>query len=225
MRKTILSRALAALGLSAAIPTGRYGARTLVPAFLVVFTDVEHADIAACDAAMEFNANQRRGRNEAVLYLCEASVNTPIDDHAEVPGTLSGLTCDAGAAERVARIGPLVRTAASPLTIAYIAKGAGDFIRDLKAGQIDGYPADAELAAGAWEGELEFMDAVVSHALELDRRADVIDQSGGFMGVFAYEVAEPFGYGFAKALHVAGRSSEKPSATKLMDSLLTEACT
>jgi hypothetical protein len=83
------------------------------------------------------------------------------------------------------------RTHAEPLTIAYVAAGAfaewekmdektRDHITDL------------------YEGQLHFIDAVIANALELDRYAD--EHPDDLLGVFAYEIAEPFGQKMAVSM-------------------------
>lgn len=82
------------------------------------------------------------------------------------------------------------RTDAEALTIAYVAIGAHEAF------------ALPELASGhdAVEGELGLIHSVITEALLLDRVADFFDVNDGHSGVFAYEVAEPFGKAYASAI-------------------------
>lgn len=85
------------------------------------------------------------------------------------------------------------RTQPDALTIAYMAMGAQNTIRETKpAGTLPGRVVDA------YEGQLGFIGAVIDHALILDRMADQL--AGDLDGVFLYEIAEPFGEEYARQL-------------------------
>lgn len=94
----------------------------------------------------------------------------------------------------------LDRTAPEPLTIAYIAKGVADIIAGLPGNKLP------DAVSESYGGELNFMQAVVDHALMLDRMAD--EYGGELDGVFVYEIAEPFGVGYAAALIGGGPNND-----------------
>jgi hypothetical protein len=73
---------------------------TLVPAFFLIHADREAADLAASDAALGFNREQRDASHPNApllrLMLCEGSVSTVLDPTEGEPHTLEGKTCDTG---------------------------------------------------------------------------------------------------------------------------------
>lgn len=93
---------------------------------------------------------------------------------------------------------------AERLTIAYVAMGARQAIETQEFGSL---PAEV---SDHFSGELGFIDAVTSEAWRLDAVANAIVAAGeGLSGVFCYEIAEPFGEQFAKAL-IAERMDNAP---------------
>lgn len=89
---------------------------------------------------------------------------------------------------------PNERTKPEALTIAYLAMGAQNAIRTMPGKHLPDRVADA------YQGEMNFIEAVTDHALLLDRMADLLDQGDGLAGVFLYEIAEPFGEEYARQL-------------------------
>lgn len=102
-----------------------------------------------------------------------------------------------------------------PLTVAYVAMGAGTAIGECPCGCLPDRVLDA------YQGQMEFIAAVIHHALMLDRMAD--ERGNDFSGVFAYEVAEPFGEEYAKALINAG-NYETVDAEAIARRLLDTIC-
>lgn len=90
------------------------------------------------------------------------------------------------------------RTAADPLTLAYIAIGASDVLRRER------------VDLDAFNGELGFIEAVTDHALFVDTVADWFDANGEHCGVFSYEVATPFGEAIALSMISAGKAQAEP---------------
>ncbi|WP_374499719.1 hypothetical protein [Pseudoxanthomonas sp.] len=84
-----------------------------------------------------------------------------------------------------------------PLDIAYIAIGAKQALADCDA-LSDALPA--------FEGELGYIQACIDHAGMLERVWQ--ESAETFPGVWCYEVAEPFGYGFGKHLLQGGMSTD-----------------
>jgi len=80
-----------------------------------------------------------------------------------------------------------MRKHASTLTIAYIAKGMADALREHRAGG-----PRREFNPDDWDGELGLMDEVTGRALLVDAVGDVFNDEG-HPGVYVYEVAEEFG--------------------------------
>jgi hypothetical protein len=101
------------------------------------------------------------------------------------------------------------RIAADSLTIAYIAIGARDVLRE-KSIDLD-----------AFNGELGFIEAVTDHAFFVDAVGDWFDANGGHPSVFAYEVTTPFGAEIARAMIAAGNAGAQPGP--LMRKVLIEA--
>jgi hypothetical protein len=100
------------------------------------------------------------------------------------------------------------RQVADDLTIAYLAIGAVTAIKN-----VYGYlPSEVCDAHG---GELGFIQAVIGHALMLDRLGDDRDLNG----VFVYEVAEPFGERCAAALISGEPFDERKVAAALVDDI------
>ncbi|WP_321967184.1 hypothetical protein [Burkholderia cepacia] len=91
------------------------------------------------------------------------------------------------------------RSGPDALTLAYIAIGARGALVDARASS---RVPDLDWAGG----ESGFIDSVLSHALLLDHVADWFDCNGGHPVVFAYQVAEPFGEGIARAMIHFGRA-------------------
>jgi len=83
-----------------------------------------------------------------------------------------------------------LRSTADDLTLAYVTKGAFKTLLAAKP-----YP-DLD----AFEGEMGFIQEVISQALLVDQVADWFDAVNQHTGVFCYEVAEPFGESYATAL-------------------------
>jgi hypothetical protein len=75
------------------------------------------------------------------------------------------------------------------MTIAYIAIGAHLALRAF-GGRFD---------PDVWEGEIGYYDAVIQHAEDLDEAGEEWGD-----GVWAYEVAEPFGQAYGEAILEAG---------------------
>jgi hypothetical protein len=103
----------------------------------------------------------------------------------------------------------MTRTLAEPLTIAYIAMGAGDALQR-SYGRATGPDLDA------FEGEMCFIEHVIRHARVLDEMADPYDLTG----VFNYEVAQPFGEGVANMMLKDGLGVTPESIRALMVELL-----
>lgn len=101
---------------------------------------------------------------------------------------------------------PVGNPSADPLTIAYVAMGASKAIREREFGTL---PAEV---SDHFSGELGFIEAVTDEAWRLDAVAYALEERGGLDGVFCYEVAEPFGEHFAKAL-IAEHMQEAPGAS------------
>jgi len=95
----------------------------------------------------------------------------------------------------------VARTASEPLTIAYIASGARDALRQASSVDLD-----------VFDGELGFIGAAIDHAMFVDTVSDMFDAAGGHPGVFAYEVAAPFGMAIARAMIAAGNAEAEPGA-------------
>ncbi|MCA7890105.1 hypothetical protein E2P84_42140 [Burkholderia cepacia] len=85
-----------------------------------------------------------------------------------------------------------VRSAADSLTVAYIAIAAREALSQHTV-ELDGF-----------NGELGFLEAATDHALFVDRVSDWFDCIG-HPGVFAYDVAAPFGAAVANAM-IEGKS-------------------
>lgn len=105
-----------------------------------------------------------------------------------------------------------IRTHPDDLTIAYIAIGVE---HALQAFHLEN-PFD-EAVSGS--GQLEVIDSVIRHALMLDTLADAVDREDGFIGVFLYEVAEPFGNAYTQGLI----DGEEPDADAIAAKLIKEA--
>lgn len=99
-----------------------------------------------------------------------------------------------------------------PLTVAYIAKGAAQTLRD----------DDEKLYnPDDWEGELGFIGQAIEPALMLDRVAAKMD---GHPGVWVYEVAETFGERYAmEMLAWHGAGGPEPDAEALLLTIMVEA--
>lgn len=99
-------------------------------------------------------------------------------------------------------------TQPDPLTIAYIAMGAAEAIRERPGACLPTYICDE------FGGQLGYIDTVISNALMLDQMA-----AGRDCGVFVYEVAEPFGLEYGRAL-LAGKDCQ---AEEIARRLIAEA--
>jgi len=84
---------------------------------------------------------------------------------------------------------------ADPLTIAYIAIGARDMLREARKEQRHGGPY---VDLSSFNGELGLIDMCVKHAARLDELA--AQNAEQFTGVFVYDVAEVFGAAVAQRL-------------------------
>lgn len=93
----------------------------------------------------------------------------------------------------------VARTVAEPLTMAYIGIGAKEALRECPSVDLD-----------LFDGELGFIGAAINHALFVDTVSDLF--AGDHPGVFAYEVAAPFGMAMARAMIAAGNAEIEPSA-------------
>ena len=98
------------------------------------------------------------------------------------------------------------------LTVAYIALGA------MKAWDEASNKA-RDSTSDRYSGQSGYISAVISHAHELDMLAYQHEEE--FSGVFAYDVAEPFGYEYGTALI---RDADYSSPTIIMERLIREAC-
>lgn len=81
------------------------------------------------------------------------------------------------------------RTAAEPLTVAYIAIGAREAIMEAR-----NDPGSAQRMSAVLEyfdGELGVIESVIGDALELDRHGDKVGEE--LEGVWPYDVAEEYG--------------------------------
>ncbi|MBN3777012.1 hypothetical protein G3O06_05435 [Burkholderia sp. Ac-20345] len=96
-----------------------------------------------------------------------------------------------------------VRNEPDALTIAYLAIGARDVLREMR-----GQGLDVDL--DSFRGETGFIDDVVGHALFADRASDWFDANDGHPGVFVYEVAEPFGDSLARSMIANGETVLEP---------------
>lgn len=137
----------------------------------------------------------------AVLANCNLRIALTLDNTAPA---LKLIEATAQSPAPVAETVP----AAETLTIAYAAMGARGAIEDQDLGCL---PAEVSDHFG---GELGFIDAVTREAWRLDVVAYAIEaKDGGLPGVFCYEIAEPFGEFFAKALiaqHMGGALQADP---------------
>lgn len=86
-----------------------------------------------------------------------------------------------------------MRDHADTLTIAYVAMGARTTLEDES-------PNATRMDPDDWDGDMGFIGAAIEPAVFLDRVADYFDEREGHPGVWLYEVAEPFGEAFARAL-------------------------
>jgi hypothetical protein len=86
------------------------------------------------------------------------------------------------------------RTHPEPQTVAYMAIGANDAIASIRGSN----PAAHDRAIEACEGHLGLIGEVIERAITLDTYAD--HHPDALRGVFAYEIAEPFGRALATQL-------------------------
>lgn len=96
------------------------------------------------------------------------------------------------------------------LDVAYIAMGAKQALLD--AGDQHNGPQ--------LEGELGYIHACIDHVGLLDRLWE--ETSGEFLGVWCYEVAEPFGYAYGQHLLQGG---DRPDAEKILRTIVTDGMT
>lgn len=99
-------------------------------------------------------------------------------------------------------LGTKRRTDPDHLTVAYIAIGAISALR----------AAGDSLNLDAFEGQMGLIACVTGTALLLDTVADWFDERDAHIGVFVYEVAEPFGTTYTTALLNAGNAGTDPAA-------------
>lgn len=129
--------------------------------------------LSACvDIALHESLGDGR-RTELAATIAEAGgANLLVNAHHEAP-----------------IVQDMAGTVVDPLTIAYVAMGAEQAIRECEGGVLPGRVADH------FSGQLGFIEEVVKEAWRLDAVARaLIENEGGLDGgVFAYEVAEPFG--------------------------------
>ena len=92
------------------------------------------------------------------------------------------------------------------LTIAYIAIGVHTALLE-----------NNELPAGYQGGQLEFVDTIIQHADMLDGMYEEV--ANDFDGVFAYEIAEPFGELYAEQWILTG---VQPDAVAVANELFME---
>lgn len=109
----------------------------------------------------------------------------------------------------LAELGKAPVTTPEPVTIAYIAIGAQQALRD-------GDRVLVDRLTEAHDGQFRLIESVCAHALLLDQMAAAVE--GGLHGVFAYEIAEPFGYRYVCALMIEAA----PNATDLARGLFAE---
>lgn len=125
---------------------------------------------------------------------------------------LHGAIADAGAWSlldprlQAASLRALGGTKVDPLTIAYVAMGAQQAIQAMESGHLPHQVSDH------YGGQWGFIQAITNEAWRLDAviRA-IVATEDGLDGVYLYEVAEPFGEQFARAL-VAEYSGDAPEA-------------
>ncbi|MBN3777042.1 hypothetical protein G3O06_05600 [Burkholderia sp. Ac-20345] len=100
------------------------------------------------------------------------------------------------------------------LTVAYLAIGARDVLRESRA-------SNSMVDLDPFGGETGFIDEVIGHALFVDLIGDWFDVNGEHPGVFAYEVAEPFGDAIARAMIADGKAASDPG--KILREILVHA--
>lgn len=98
-----------------------------------------------------------------------------------------------------------VRTEPDALTVAYVAIGARDALREIRA-------SSSRVDLDPFSGESGFVEEVIGHAMFVDLVGDWFDANGEHPGVFAYEVAETFGDSIARAMIANGNSVSDPRA-------------
>lgn len=98
--------------------------------------------------------------------------------------------------------------APEPLTVAYIAIGAEQALRE----------SPALFNPDDWNGQLGFIGEAIEWAAMLDRMGDEYED---FSGVWAYEVAEEFGLRYGRALltDVNGRGRAEDIARELVEAI------
>ncbi|PNE59579.1 hypothetical protein A8H39_00060 [Paraburkholderia fungorum] len=121
------------------------------------------------------------------------SFKVDVTAYASVESALCGLK------EQEDSSGAVSRSAPDSLTLAYVAIGARDALRQGSLADLD-----------AFNGEIGFIEAVTEHVVFVDTVGDWFDANGDHPGVFAYEVATPFGEAIARAMIVAGNAVAEP---------------
>lgn len=99
-----------------------------------------------------------------------------------------------------------------PLTIAYLAMGAQNVI-DWEGGL-------TEALSDQYSGELGFIGEVISHASMLDDLGAAA--ADNLIGIFPYEVAQPFGERLASAMFDGSQIDTKQLAMKLITAISDE---
>ncbi|MFP3637571.1 hypothetical protein [Paraburkholderia sp. SIMBA_054] len=97
-----------------------------------------------------------------------------------------------------------------PSTIAYMAIGAHAVLRS----------RGENIALNEFNGQCGFVEVLCEQALFVDRVAQPFSDAGEHPGVFVYEVAEPFGKEYAKALLAEGIGAD---AKKVLRNVMHEA--
>jgi hypothetical protein len=105
---------------------------------------------------------------------------------------------------------------ADNLTVAYIAHGAFEFIRDQST--TDEGRMLIDRMTNRYEGQFVFINAVIEFADVLELA--YIARDGELSAVWPYECCEPFGYEIAKRL----AEGQEPKANEVADDLIREAC-
>lgn len=99
-----------------------------------------------------------------------------------------------------------------PETVAFIAIGATQAWKDA------GDKADADL----FDGFMHYVNECTRWAVELDGAFEELIEAGDLTCVFAYEIAEPFGYQYGTELITHACYSDEAAAQRIIASLLDE---
>lgn len=105
---------------------------------------------------------------------------------------------------------------ADNLTIAYIAQGAFEAIREMRRSE-EGRRQE-ERAIDRYQGQMGLIDAVIDYADALELA--YVARPGELSGVFLYECAEPFGAELCRRLI----AQVDPKPVELAEELIREAC-